>query len=175
MALFRVDFQGSVYGLENFQHGHHISSTDSSAGVAADAAAAWLALLADAALNTFYTTGIVWSQVNVSELGTTPADPILTSAQAVIADGGTSADAGLPAQCAPCVSLSTATAGSRARGRMFLPPPDVTAVTTTGRLAPAFLTAAVNALETYFQSWAGNAGDVVVVSAIGGVYTTASI
>lgn len=172
MALFRIDYQGTLYGIEEFQHGHHVSSTDSSAGVAADAAAAWGTLLNDLDVNTFFHTTVVWSQVNVSELGATPAAPILTSAQAVIADGGASSDATLPAQCSPCVSLSTATAGSRARGRMFLPPPDTTAVTTSGRLSSTFRTAMVTALDEYFAALAANAMETVVVSAVGGVYTT---
>lgn len=172
MALYRADFQGTIYGIEEFQHGLHFSSSDSAAGLAADAAAAWLTVLADAAANTFYTTGVVWSQVNVSELGATPAAPIVTSAQAVIADGGTSTDTSLPAQCSPCVSLSTSTAGSRARGRMYLPPPDGSAVSTTGRLIAGFRTAWIGALDTFFATMAGNAATCVVVSAVGGVYTT---
>lgn len=172
MALFRSDFQGSLYGIEQFQHGLHWSSTDSSAGLAADLAAAWLTLLANAAVNTYFRTSVVWDQVNVSELGATPAAPIITSAQAVIADGGASADNSLPAQCAPCLSLTTATAGSRARGRMYLPPPDVTAVTISGRLDSAFRTAVVSALDTFFATMGANAATPVVVSAVGGVYTT---
>jgi len=172
MALFRVDFQGTIYGIEEFQHGMHFSSADSAAGVASDAAAAWLTVLADAAANTYYPTTVVWSQVNVSELGSTPAAPIQTSAQAVIADGGTSSDGGLPAQCSPCVSLSTATAGSRARGRMFLPPPDVSALTTAGRLVSGFRTAWIGALDTFFATMASNAATCVVVSSVGGAYTT---
>ena len=172
MALFRSDFQGSIYGIEEFQHGLHWNSSDSSAGLAADLAAAWLTVLADTAFNTFYRTTVVWSQVNVSELGATPANPILTSAQASIADGGTSADVSLPAQCSPCVSLSTSTAGSRARGRMYLPPPDSTAVTISGRLDASFRTATINALDTFFATMAANAATPVVVSSVGGVYTS---
>jgi len=172
MALFRSDFQGSIYGIEEFQHGLHWNSSDSSAGLASDLAAAWLTFLADTAVNTFYRTTVVWSQVNVSELGATPANPILTSAQAPIADGGNSTDVSLPAQCSPCVSLSTSTAGSRARGRMYLPPPDSTAVTISGRLDAAFRTAIINGLDTFFATMGSNAASPVVVSAVGGVYTS---
>lgn len=172
MALFRSDFQGTIYGIEQFQHGLHWSSTDSSAGLAADLAAAWLTLLADTAVNTFFRTSVVWDQVNVSELGATPAQPIITSAQAVIADGGVSSDNSLPAQCSPCLSLTTATAGSRARGRMYLPPPDVTAMTISGRLDSTFRTAMVNALDTFFGTMGANAASPIVVSSVGGVYTT---
>lgn len=175
MALYRADLQGTIYGIETFQHGLHFSSSDSTAGLAADVASAWTTLMATAALNTFYNTGIVYSQVNVSELGATPAAPIITSAQAAITGAGASADAGLPAQCSPCVSLTTATAGSRARGRMFLPPPDVTAVGTSGRLSSTFRSAAVTALDTFFATMAGNAATCVVVSAVGGVWTTYTV
>lgn len=172
MALFKTDFQGSIHSIEEFQHGLSWSSPGTAAEVAADAAAAWLTVLADAAANTFYPTGIQWSQVNASELGATPADPIQTSAQAVIADGGVSSDSGLPPQCAPCLSLSTATAGSRARGRMYLPPPDISAVGASGRLSAGFRTAWVGALDTFFSSMVGGGHSPVVISAVGGVYTT---
>jgi len=175
MALFRVDFQGTLHGIETFQHGHHISSTDSSAGVASDAATAWLALLADADFSAWWPPGVQWSQVNVSELGATPAAPIVTSAQATIGDGGTGSGNGLPPQVAPCISLTTATAGSRARGRMFLPAPDDTSLTSSGRISSGFRAAVMPVLEVYFESWAGNAADVVVVSGVGGVYTTYTV
>jgi len=172
MALYRSDFQGTLHGIEEFQHGIHWSTSDSSAGLAADLAAAWLTLLADTAANTFYHTGVQWSQVNVSELGATPSAPIVTSAQAVIADGGVSSDVSIPPQCSPCVSLTTATAGSRARGRMYLPAPDSTSMTTAGRLISGFRTAWIGALDTFFATMTGNAATPVVVSAVGGVYTT---
>lgn len=175
MALYRADLQGTIYGIEEFQHGMHFSSSDSTAGLAADVAAAWTTLAGTAALNTFYNTGITWQQVNVSELGATPAAPIITSAQAAIGASGLATDPSLPAQCSPCVSLTTATAGSRARGRMFLPPPDTSAVTTSGRLSSAFRTAAVNALDAFFATMAGNAATCVVVSAVGGVWTTYTV
>ena len=172
MALFRTDFRGSVYGIEEFQHGLCWSSPGTASEVAADAAAGWLTLLADAAANTFYPTTIVWDSVNASELGATPAAPIQTSAQASIADGGTSSDAGLPAQCSPCLSLTTATAGSRARGRMYLPPPDTSSLGASGRLAAGFRTAWVGALDTFFSSMVGGGHSPVVISAVGGVWTT---
>lgn len=172
MATFRVDFQGTLHSIESFQHGMHFTSGDSAAGLASDAAAAWLTFLNTAAVNTFWHSGVQWSQVNVSELGITPADPIATSAQAVIADGGISTDVGIPPQCSPCVSFTTSTAGSRARGRMYLPAPDVSTMTTSGRLSSAFRTDVVAGLDAYFATMAANAATCVVVSAVGGVYTT---
>jgi hypothetical protein len=171
MALFRTDFQGTVYGLETFQHGMHFSSTDSSAGLAADAAAAWLTVLATTGFAECFSTGVVWAQVNVSELGATPAAPIVTSATATINDGGTTATASLPAQCAPCLSFRTATAGSRARGRSFLPPVVAAVTSTTGRLISTNRGNIVSALDTFFATMASNAAQVVVVSSVGGVYT----
>jgi hypothetical protein len=172
MALFRIDYQGTLQGIESFQHGHHVSSADSAIGVAGDAAAAWSTFLGTAAVNTFYNTGVVWAQVNVSELGATPSAPIVTSAQANIALGGLSSDLALPPQCSPCVSLTTATAGSRARGRMFLPSPDITSIVFAGRLTSGFRTAVITGLDTYFATMTINGHDTVVVSAVGGVYTT---
>jgi hypothetical protein len=175
MALYRVDFQGTIYGIETFQHGMHFSSSDSTAGVAADADAAFTTLLGDTDWSTYFTTGIVWSQLNVSELGATPASPIVTSAQATLGIAGASTDPGLPAQCSPCVSLTTAIAGSRARGRMFLPPPDTSVLTGSGRLSAQFRTDVITCLDTFYASMAANAATPVVVSAVGGVWTTYTV
>lgn len=172
MALYRSDFQGTLHGIEEFQHGMHWSTSDSTAGLASDLAAAWLTFLNDTTVNTWWPTGVQWSQVNVSELGATPSAPIVTSAQASIADGGASADPGLPPQNTPCISLTTSTAGSRARGRMFLPAPDTTVLTTAGRLNSTFRGQIIAALDTFFATMSGNAASAVVVSAVGGVYTT---
>jgi hypothetical protein len=175
VALHRVDFQGTLHGIEQFQHGHHVQSAGSANEVAVDAATRWSTLIGTAGINTFFNTGIVWSQVNVSELGTTPADPIVQSAQAVIGLGGLSADNGLPPQVSPCVSLNTVTAGSRARGRMFLPAPDESTLTSAGRVSSAFRTALVAGLETYFEGLATDGHDLVVVSSVGAVYTAYSV
>lgn len=172
MPLYRADFQGTIYGIEQFQHGLHFSSSDTTAGLASDLDAAFTTLLGTSTWSTYFTTGIVWSQINVSELGATPASPIVTSAQATLGVSGASSDAGLPAQCSPCVSLTTATAGSRARGRMFLPPPDTTTLTASGRMSAQSRTDLVAALDTFFGTMSSNGADCVVVSAVGGVYTT---
>lgn len=175
MALYRSDFQGTIYGIETFQHGLHWSSSDSTAGLASDLDAAWTALLGTSTWATYFNSGIVWSQINVSELGATPAAPIVTSAQATLGVAGASSDAGLPAQCSPCVSLTTAIAGSRARGRMFLPPPDTSVLTTSGRMSAQSRTDLVAALDVFFAAMSGNGATCVVVSSVGGVYTTYNV
>jgi hypothetical protein len=172
VALYRADFQGTIYGIETFQHGLHFSSSDSTAGLAADLDTAWTAVLANANFSDQFTTGIVWSQINVSELGTTPAAPIVTSAQATLGGAGTAATAGLPAQCSPCISLTTATAGSRARGRMFLPPLAAAALSSVGRISSTPRGLILGVLDTFFGAMSANAADCVVVSSVGGVYTT---
>lgn len=172
MPNYRVDFQGALHGTEAFQHGHHVSSADTAFGVASDAAAQWLAILAVAGFSGLFHTGVQWSQVNVSELGATPSAPIVTSAQAPIADGGTAATNPYPNQVSTVCSIQTATAGSRARGRMFLPPPVSAAGTTTGRLATGSVTALADNLEDYFDAMTTAGHSLVVVSAVGGVYTT---
>ena len=48
MALFRTDFQGTLYGTEEFQHGMTWSSGDSAVGLAGDIATAWATFLNDA-------------------------------------------------------------------------------------------------------------------------------
>lgn len=171
MALYRVDFQGALHGTEAFQHGHHVESGDTAFGVASDAAAQWLAILAVAGFSNLFSTGVVWSQVNVSELGATPAAPIVTSAQAPIADGGTGATVPCPNQISTVCSIQTATAGSRARGRMFLPPPIAGALSTTGRLTAGSVTVLADNLEDYFDAMTTAGHSLVVVSGVGGVWT----
>lgn len=172
MPLYRLDFQGTLHGAEIFQHGHHVSSADTAAGVASDAAAQWLAILAVSAFSSCFPTGIQWTQVNVSELGATPASPVVTSAQTAISDGGTATTGSLPNQCAVVVSLRSATAGSRARGRMYLPPIDEDGLTTAGRLTTAYQTTLADNVEDYFDAMTTAGHSSVVVSSVGGVYTT---
>jgi len=171
MARYRVDFQGTLHGTETFQHGHHVSSADTAFGVAADAAAQWLAILAVSAFSGLFHTGVQWSQVNVSELGATPGSPILTSAQAAISDGGTAATNSYPNQISTVCSIQTATAGSRARGRMFLPPPIAAAGATNGRLSAGSVILLADNLEDYFDAMTTAGHSLVVVSGVGGVWT----
>jgi len=171
MPFYRVDFQGTLHGAEIFQHGHHVSSADTAAGVASDAAAQWLAILALSAFSGQFHTGIQWSQVNVSELGSTPSAPVVTSSQVAISDGGTSTDPSLPNQVSVVVSLRSATAGSRARGRMYLPPTDNGSLTTAGRLASASATDLADNVEDYFDAMTTAGHTSGVLSAVGGVWT----
>jgi len=172
MALYRIDFRGTLHGAETFQHGHHVSSADSAAGIASDAAAQWLAILAVGTFSALFTTGVQWVDVNVSELGPTPGSPVVTSSIAAIADGGTSVAGALPNQCSTVVSLTSATAGSRARGRMYLPPMDSAVLTTAGRLGVAPTSNCADAIEDYFDQMSAAGHSHVVVSSVGGVYTT---
>lgn len=55
---------------------------------------------------------------------------------------------------------------------MFLPPPVSAAGTTTGRLATGSVTALADNLEDYFDAMTTAGHNLVVVSAVGGVYTT---
>lgn len=171
MARYRIDFQGTIYGTETFQHGHHVDSADSAAGVATDAAAQWLTQLAVVGFSVNWRTDVVWSQVNVSELGATPGAPVVTSAQAAIADGGTGTGASLPAQCSPCISLRSATAGSRARGRMYLPPTAISTVGNSGRLTSTAQNAIADGVEDYFDAMTTAGHSHVIVSAVGGAWT----
>ena len=171
MPNYRVDFQGTLHGTEVFQHGHHVVSGDTAFGVASDAAAQWLAILAVSGFSGLFSTGIQWSLVNVSELGNTPANPIVTSAQASISDGGTAAGSSYPNQISAVCSIQTATAGSRARGRMFLPPPATAAGTVPGRLATASVTALADNLEDYFDAMTTAGHSLAVLSGVGGVWT----
>lgn len=171
MALYRVDFQGALHGTEAFQHGHHVSSADTAFGVASDAAAQWLAILAVSSFSNLFHTGVSWTQVNVSELGATPSAPIITSAQAPIADAGTATTTPLPNQISIVCSIQTATAGSRARGRMFLPPPVAANVTATGRFNTGSQAILADNLEDYFDAMTTAGHDLVVVSGVGGAWT----
>lgn len=176
MALFRTDFQGTLYGTEEFQHGMTWSSGDSAVGLAGDIATAWASFLNDAAVAATWRTDVIWSLVNVSELGATPADPIVTSAQATIGEAGTLTTDGCPPQCCIGLSLRTATAGSRARGRSYLPAPGVVALNAAGRLDTAYRDDLLDALDVFFATMVtSNAATPVVISAVGGVWTARNV
>lgn len=176
MALFRSDFQGTLYGTEEFQHGFAWESGDSAIGLAGDIATAWATFLNTADVSATWRTDVVWSLVNVSELGATPADPIVTSAQATINEAGTVTGTSLPSQCCIGVSLRTATAGSRARGRSYLPAPATAAVTNAGRLNTVYRDDLLDGLDTFFGTMVtANAATPVVISAVGGVWTARDV
>jgi len=176
MALYRTDFQGTLYGTEEFQHGMCWSSGDSAVGLAGDIATAWATFLNTADVSPTWVTSVIWSLVNVSELGATPADPIVTSAQATINEAGTATGDSCPPQCCIGLSLRTATAGSRARGRSYLPAPAVGALTGSGRLETAYSTDLLDGLDTFFATMVtANAATPVVISAVGGVWTARNV
>lgn len=170
MALYRVDFQGTIYGIEAFQHGHGVSSAGSAVDVADDAAAQWLAILAVAAFSQNWRTDVVWAQVNVSELGATPADPVVSSAQAAIGDAGTATTGSLPLQCSPVVSIRSSTAGSRGRGRMYLPPPITNSVGNNGRMTSTVTGNIADGLEDYFVAMETATHTMGIISAVGGIW-----
>lgn len=175
MPLFRSDLQGTLYGTEEFQHGFAWESGDSAIGLAGDLATAWATFLNSADVSVTWRTDVVWSLVNVSELGASPSQPIVTSAQATINEAGTGTQAGCPPQCCIGVSLRTATAGSRARGRSYLPAPVTVALTNAGRLAPAYRDDVLEGLDVFFGSMVTNGHTPVVISAVGGVWTERNV
>jgi len=91
-----------------------------------------------------------------------PTKPIVTSAKATINDGGTWTGNGWPPQCAPCISFRTVTAGSRARGRSYLPPMQVAALTAAGRMTDAARDDLAAALDDFFAAMTANAAPPVV-------------
>jgi hypothetical protein len=172
MPTYRFNYIGTLSGIETFQHG--FSATAS--GTLADAlteAEDWLdAFTSFSGVAALFTTGTVWNQINVQQLGGF-GDPIVDSALASIEIPGTNSSDPLPPQIAVCVSMLTGLAGARNRGRFYLPPPADTVLTTAGRLSSSSMTILANGLESAFTALNTAGFSPVIRSSVGGGAETA--
>lgn len=176
----RVELQGTlVSGAEKWSTG--FSTAPPAGGAVIDAAA--LATSAqtlfkaqwDAAFGfaTVFPLSTAFTGARVQQL---EADgTILASAEAVLAapDAG-SAELALPPQCAVVLSLRTGLSGARYRGRMYLPGPGASGVTSVGRLQSSVQEALALRMHDFMSAWntAHSAMPVGVASGMGGFVTT---
>lgn len=148
MTLFRLVASGTTPG-ESFSHTLHAESALSPAG----AATAWGDAL-DAAMTAGWAAQMP-GNVEYTAASAASIDPAtdkqMQRSEVVLSIPGTNVTEILPFQCATAVSLTTAFATRSGRGRFYLPPLAVSAIS-GGRVAAASLTALVAGADALFDS-----------------------
>lgn len=167
MPHYRLNLQGVVYSAEQFQHGVTVTSGELLTAVADDAEAAIEANLLVSGFLTIFPPGVTWNLLTVSQLGG-PGDPVVASTTRSLSAAGSAGAEGLPAQCAVVVSHLTAGAGSRNRGRMYLPPPAANAILTNGRLESTATAAIADAVQATYEALVTAGSTPVVLSEVAG-------
>lgn len=96
---------------------------------------------------------------------------VLGSAESILTtpDAGTGGTAALPSEVAVVISLRTATAGARGRGRMYMPGFAADVVTAAGAILPAATEQLADASQEFFNAWNADptTTTAVVVSMVG--------
>jgi len=148
MALYRHTLSGAYTG-ESWSFGVH---SEGNASLAA-AQAAW-----NAGITAFFSvayTATICADVTAVEAKTVELDPVtgsqLTGAVDPRNDAGTNVAECLPFQCAPVVSLRTATLSRRGRGRFYAPSLAVDQVA-AGRMVAGAQTALANSAEAMMNA-----------------------
>lgn len=166
MALYRHRLEGTFPG-EVWSFGVYTDST-----------------LSLTAMHSQWNTGITnfWAEatalfctdVEATRSTTVELDPVtgsqLTGAETVRTDAGTSTATCLPFQCAPVVSLRTATLSRAGRGRFYLPSLAVDQVD-AGRMAGAAQTTLADAAELLLTGLTSAGGTVVIYHRANGTTT----
>ena len=154
MTLYRHSYIGSLPAGDIFVF-NWMSSNSLSVGGSNANAVTWLTNLMNgtggaSGIKGHMTTGVVFNTVKTAAIDTvTHKQTALV--EATVANAGTDAGTSCPQQIAVVCSLRTALPNRQGRGRMFLPPPAVSALAATGLLATASRDDYVNSLK---QAWA---------------------
>jgi len=155
MALYQHRFRGTTEQSELFVFSWWAQSNRSLSAANA-AAVTWLAdLMAGATagngLEDHLTTGVIFDRVSTGEI-TPSTGTQVALAETSITSPGVVATAALPADVALCISLRTALANRRGRGRFYLPQPSAASSTTTGLVSSDTITDLGASLEA---AWTG--------------------
>jgi len=166
VALYRHRIEGTFPG-ESWTFGLY---TDSSLSLAA----AQSALVTG--INNFWSTAtaLFCTDVETTRSTTVELDPgtgsQLTGAESVRSDAGTSAATCLPFQCAPVVSLRTATLSRAGRGRFYVPSLAVDQVD-AGRMSSTAQATLADAAEDLVQGLTSAGGTLVIYHRAAGTTT----
>lgn len=150
MPDYRINLMGVIASSEEFQHGVTVTSVETLTQVADDALSTAEGTLFSSDFLSNFTTGVAWTQINISELGGF-GEPVAASQIRPLSETGTAEGAMLPPQCAIVVSHLTLGAGSRNRGRAYLPAPAASGLTTLGRITSTVR----GELLTAYAGWLG--------------------
>jgi len=165
-VLGRLTSRGSLPSGESFQYSMYVSRDDAqtiSAGQMVQCADAWQNALKSGGtpLPPLYNASTIWSAIVADTVDVATGKVVDRSFGTVQMLGtGSGSTAILPPGVAVAVTLRTILPGPTGRGRFFLPPPLVTAVSTTGRLTPAALTTISGALANAVTAIGGLAAPI---------------
>lgn len=157
MALYRHRLEG-IFPGEAWSFGVYTDSTLSLTAMQSQ----WMTGIT----NAWATWGpLICTDVQATRATTVEVDPAtgkqLTGQDDTRSDAGTSTATCLPFQCAPVVSLRTATLTRRGRGRFYVPSLAVDQVS-AGRLLPAAQTALADGAEDLLTGLTSAGGTVVI-------------
>jgi hypothetical protein len=128
MALFRATFSGALASSEIFAYSFCFTADDADPAAHTVHCDTWLKDLWNNTLfSNHFNVGVIHNRIRVSRLNIASGQVEASADLSVSGTGyvGTSSQAFLPFEVAVCVSLRTALAGRRHRGRFYLPPPIV--------------------------------------------------
>lgn len=156
MPLYQHRFHGHTAMGDIFVFSWWADSSRSTLA-ANTAAVAWLNTVWDGAVaNSGYET-LTTASVGVDRVTTGLINPLngqqLELAEQTVNVPGTAAGNALPADVAIVVSLRTALANRRGRGRFYLPQPAASSLAATGKIAAAGITNLANALQSAWVTY----------------------
>lgn len=165
MALYQHRFHGHTAMGDSFVFSWWADSTRTTEG-ANDAAGAWAATVWDGSpTGTGYeamcTTGVGIDRITTGLINPVNGQQLELAEDGVDIDGVATGDS-LPGDVAIVVSLRTALANRRGRGRFYLPQPAASMLTATGKVEGASITALINALGAAWSTY-NSGGHVPVV------------
>lgn len=163
MPTYELIYRGTLHAAEEFSYSIAMTGSGTLTDAVTAAQDAHTAMHAASGFDGTFDDGVAWVDVLVNQIPD-GGGTVIDSAVGVAADAGSSTAGALPNQCAIVVSKQTGFAGSRNRGRMFLPPPGVGALTASGRLSSTALTALAAGMTAFKNSIAGDGFTLVLVS-----------
>jgi len=164
MPTYELIHRGTLHGAESWAYGCAVTGSGTLAQAATAASDAAAAMFAVTDFDDQFDDGIAWVDILVNQIPDGGAGPVIDSQVEVFADAGTTTSGSTPNQCAICVSKVTGFAGSRNRGRMYMPPPAKAATLDNGRLSSAARTALAAGLTAWKNSLIGDGFTPVLVS-----------
>lgn len=164
MPTYDLIYRGALQGAEAWAYSCAVtgSGTLSDATTAAQDAAT--AMFAATDFDDTFHTGTTWVDILVNQIPDGGVGPVIDSSVVPFSDAGVDSTGTTPNQCAIVVSKQTGFAGSRNRGRMFLPPPGIGSLTSAGRLDAAALAGLVAGITAWKNSLIGDGFTPCLVS-----------
>jgi len=149
MTLFKMTLGGTT-AEGRWSFGFHTTNTGDDPAAALTKFQTGVAAMWAGGIDAFMSTNITYDLQTVVSINQSTGVQI-ARADGAVSDAGTTANEDLPAQVSLCISLKTALATRAGRGRIYLPPYDVTEMD-TGRLVAADQTTTQTKVKAMFDS-----------------------